>query len=210
MRQQHDAITVRSRGAWSGSARRWKVATTAVVIAIGWMAIGEVATAQVIHACVRQGTGNLRIVADGVTCAGNEDPLSWNAAGPPGPPGPPGPAGPPGPQGPPSITSTYVRQKEAGPAPDHLGHAVATATCDPGDLALGGGGGGGTSGKEMRASIPSGPNATFPVSNNPVGWTVAFNPFSHDAGAVVVCAKILHQVTPSSLEPVRPRPRPTP
>ena len=202
MRQRRDETSAQWRSARVWIARRWKVAATTLAVAVGWMAGEGLATAQVIHACVRQNNGTVRIVADGVACAGNEDPLSWNAAGP---------AGPPGPQGPPSITSTYVRLREAGPNPDHWGHAVATALCDPGDLALGGGGGGGSFGQEMRASRPSGPDGAIPAFNNPAGWTVVFNPFSHDAFAEVVCARVVHrEITPPHFDPVKPRPEATP
>jgi hypothetical protein len=83
--------------------------------------------------------------------------------------------------------------------------------CDPGDLALGGGGGGGTSGQSMMASRPSGPGGSVPVSSDPVGWTVVFSPFSHDAFAEVVCAKILRREwVPPRYDVVKPRPEAQP
>src|SRR5262245_56021750 len=58
------------------------------------------ASAQVIHACVKNG-GSLKIVTDPAQCGGGETPLSWNVQGPPGEPGTDGADGGPGPQGPP-------------------------------------------------------------------------------------------------------------
>jgi hypothetical protein len=45
------------------------------------------ASAQVIHACVNNSNGELKIVTAGATCQRNWTPLSWNVAGPAGPPG---------------------------------------------------------------------------------------------------------------------------
>jgi hypothetical protein len=68
----------------------------------------------VINACVKKGSGQVRVVRPGAACRKKESPLSWNAQGPAGPrgaagptgapgatgpPGPPGPAGPAGPKG---------------------------------------------------------------------------------------------------------------
>lgn len=63
----------------------------------------------IIHSCVHNVNGRIRIVGADAQCDPNESALDWNAVGPqgeqgpPGPqgePGPAGPAGPPGPQGP--------------------------------------------------------------------------------------------------------------
>ena len=54
------------------------------------------ASAQVINACVGNGSGLPRIVNDLSGCHPNESPLSWNVQGPPGPMGDPGPMGEPG------------------------------------------------------------------------------------------------------------------
>jgi hypothetical protein len=45
------------------------------------------ASAQVIHACVNNSSGDMKIVPAGATCQRNWAPLSWNVQGPPGPPG---------------------------------------------------------------------------------------------------------------------------
>ena len=55
------------------------------------------APAQVIHACVKNPNGQLRIVNDPADCQSHETHLSWNVQGPPGPTGPTGPMGEPGP-----------------------------------------------------------------------------------------------------------------
>jgi hypothetical protein len=52
-----------------------------------------------IHACVRSGTGAIRIVSATAACNSNEMALDWNIQGNPGPAGPQGLAGPAGPQG---------------------------------------------------------------------------------------------------------------
>ena len=58
-------------------------------------------TGGVIFACVNNTNGDVRIVAQQVSCKNNETAAHWNILGPQGPPGPQGPAGPAGPQGPP-------------------------------------------------------------------------------------------------------------
>jgi hypothetical protein len=58
------------------------------------------ASAQVIHACANDSSGELKVVKAGMPCPRNWAPLSWNVAGPPGPSGPQGLPGLPGPQGP--------------------------------------------------------------------------------------------------------------
>ncbi|MFC6134695.1 hypothetical protein [Streptomyces spororaveus] len=57
----------------------------------------------VIHGCIGQGTGTVRVIdsAQQQCLPQLETPLNWNQSGPPGSSGPPGPAGSPGPSGPP-------------------------------------------------------------------------------------------------------------
>lgn len=69
------------------------------------------ASAQVIHACVKQG-GTVKIVADSADCRPVETPLSWNVQGPAGPQGPPGE---PGPQGPPGAETKGLAYSLATP-----------------------------------------------------------------------------------------------
>ena len=54
---------------------------------------------RLIHACVKKGNGDLRIIAASGTCKHNETALHWSISGPPGPQGPQGPSGPAGPTG---------------------------------------------------------------------------------------------------------------
>jgi hypothetical protein len=75
-----------------------------LLIFLGFMALPmpQKASAQVIHACANNSSGDLKVVAAGASCPRNWTSLSWNVAGPPGPQGsqgPPGPQGGPGPQG---------------------------------------------------------------------------------------------------------------
>lgn len=57
-----------------------------------------------IHACVNNTSGEIKIVGVNVTCASNYRALDWNIQGPAGSPGPMGPAGPAGTQGPQGLT----------------------------------------------------------------------------------------------------------
>jgi hypothetical protein len=58
-----------------------------------------------IHACVRNSNGNIRIVGATTACDSNETALDWNLQGIQGPAGPQGPAGSPGPSGPPGTSN---------------------------------------------------------------------------------------------------------
>ena len=87
----------------------------------------------VINACVKKGSGQVRVVRPGAACRRNESPLSWNAKGPAGqrgaagatgatgatgPSGPAGPAGPAGPKGDPGArgaTGAAGPKGDAGP-----------------------------------------------------------------------------------------------
>jgi hypothetical protein len=46
--------------------------------------------AEEIHACAKNGNGQLRVVDEGEACRPSEHPVAWGAEGPPGPPGPAG------------------------------------------------------------------------------------------------------------------------
>jgi hypothetical protein len=65
--------------------------------------MGEKASAQVIHGCTSNSTGELKVIAAGTSCPRGSSPLSWNATGPAGPAGPQGPQGVAGPQGPQGV-----------------------------------------------------------------------------------------------------------
>jgi Lamin Tail Domain/Collagen triple helix repeat (20 copies) len=84
----------------------------------------------VINACVKKGSGQVRVVRPGAVCRKKESPLSWNAQGPAGPrgadgptgatgaTGPSGPAGPAGPAGPKGDTGARGATGAAGPKGD--------------------------------------------------------------------------------------------
>ena len=57
-----------------------------------------------IHSCVKNSTGQTRIIAPNGVCDTNETPLDWNVTGPQGPAGPTGSTGPIGPTGPTGLT----------------------------------------------------------------------------------------------------------
>lgn len=75
----------------------------------------SVANAQVIYACVNNGSGALSLMT-GPDCPKNATPLSWNQIGPQGPIGPTGAAGPAGPQGPQGPTGAIGKTGPQGPA----------------------------------------------------------------------------------------------
>jgi hypothetical protein len=84
----------------------------------------------VINACVKKGSGQVRVVRPGAACRKKESPLSWNAQGPAGPrgaagptgaagaTGPSGPAGPAGPAGPKGDTGARGATGASGPKGD--------------------------------------------------------------------------------------------
>jgi hypothetical protein len=86
-----------------------------LITTLGAVLFGAVAAASpnqadaqdaVIHACVNNGSGTIRIVSPLAVCSGNDIPITWNAVGvegPEGPQGEPGPKGDTGPQGPPGV-----------------------------------------------------------------------------------------------------------
>jgi hypothetical protein len=96
----------------------------ALLIGLGAHALAAITTPDpsgVIHACVHQSKGVIRIVAAGTACSANEQALSWNQVGPQGPAGPegaPGVAGaigPAGPQGEPGAAGPQGEQGVPGP-----------------------------------------------------------------------------------------------
>ena len=82
-----------------------------------------------IHACVKNVSGDARIVKPGTACHRSERLVVWNIAGPQGPAGPSGPAGQPGPPGVPGAQGADGSPGLPGPQGP------------PGDCAAGGGGG---------------------------------------------------------------------
>jgi hypothetical protein len=52
--------------------------------AVIFLGLAQTASAQVIHACVNNSSGDMKIVPAGATCPRNWTSLSWNVTGPPG------------------------------------------------------------------------------------------------------------------------------
>src|SRR5215217_3701431 len=111
----------RGGGIMAGVAVGAAVATTVTLVS----GHQEGPAAGVIHACINNSSGTIKIVGPTAACAANEQAVDWNAVGQPGPPGPQGPkgdkgdpgaagalgpAGSPGPKGDPGLTGA------AGPA----------------------------------------------------------------------------------------------
>jgi len=89
----------------------------------------------IIHSCVDDKSGKIRIVTGDEECPKNESALDWNGEGPQGPAGPQGPVGP---QGPPGVLTFYVVTEINDSIPAYS-EGDAYAYCDFGDLATGGG-----------------------------------------------------------------------
>jgi hypothetical protein len=109
----------------------------------------------VIHGCYGNSNGQLRVIDEGHTCKNNETALDWNNQGAQGDPGEPGTG----------ISNVYTRQSEATPlsagAIDN-----ASATCDPGDLLLGGGYSTNNSGDVFASDSRSALSSWFVVATN--------------------------------------------
>jgi hypothetical protein len=107
--------------------------------------------------------------------------------GPQGGPGPGGPAGPPGPPGPAGATKVVVRQGTPFSIPFGM-NGTSTASCNPGERAVGGGNTASDPLLAVSQSLPIGGSTSAP----PTGWRVdAHNTNTAGAAnltAVVVCA----------------------
>ena len=111
--------------------RRTVVEAAVIVLVIGLISFfggsylvnahGDGVYLGIIHACVDDNNGKIRIVSGLEDCAKNESALDWNGLGPEGPQGETGPAGPQGetgpagPQGPQGETGPTGPQGEVGP-----------------------------------------------------------------------------------------------
>jgi hypothetical protein len=91
-------------------------AILAVAVLASFVAREARATDPVIHACVKNIGGGLRIVAAGETCSPSETALEWNIQGPHGPTGPQGPPGPPAAES--TACSGDVASVTTGPTPE--------------------------------------------------------------------------------------------
>jgi hypothetical protein len=156
------------------------VAIVAVAAGGGWALAAS--SGGVIKACAAKKGGALRVAKK---CKHGERKLSWNIQGPQGPPGPQGPAGTSGASGTSgangtngtngtgtsttATTTEVVRQGTA--VAVTAGHsAVAAASCNPGERAVGGGNSiqGSASSWAVADSFPT-PGST---GSTPTGWRV--------------------------------------
>ena len=97
--------------------RSFTVALLALLVGIGGVMLVNAhgGNASLIHACVKNSNGSIRIVAANSSCnANNETALDWNILGPQGPQGPAGPDGPQGPIGPQGAEGPQGPAGEAG------------------------------------------------------------------------------------------------
>jgi len=90
---------------WLPASRRGRLVagSVAALAALGLAAVASAAVVGndgVIHGCVDESWGGVRIVSEGTACWSHETPVQWNQEGQPGPAGAVGPAGPAGVQGP--------------------------------------------------------------------------------------------------------------
>lgn len=91
------------------------VATLVVGVPAVVSAHGGGPTAGLVHACVNDNSGDVKIVRPDDGCKNNWTPLDWNAVGPRGPVGPEGPQGERGPVGPRGPIGSEGPQGEQGP-----------------------------------------------------------------------------------------------
>ena len=150
------------------------VAIAALLVASTGMAAAAIPDSDgVIHACLNNRTGAVRIIDTeapvSATCTSKETALSWNQTGPAGEPGPAG-----------SVSATYVRSSTS--------TGAAQVNCDTGDIVTGGGGSAAFA--SLEAAYPyvafSFPN---PPSDVPIGYRAESANDSAQVTAYVVCAE---------------------
>lgn len=101
--------------------RNWILPAAAATILVGGVAYAAIPSNNVISACYKTRTGQLRVVDendDRARCLVDEEPLAWNVEGPRGPQGKVGPVGPrgdTGPEGPAGPLGPQGPQGEPGP-----------------------------------------------------------------------------------------------
>jgi hypothetical protein len=108
-----------------------------------------------IHACVRNSSGAIRIVDANASCAGNETPLDWNRAVTGG-----------------GVSGLEVVSSQSPVIPD--GRWSETVSCPSGKNAFGGG---------AKFTLADGTTETmgnpitnsYPIGNPPTGWTATLN-----------------------------------
>lgn len=164
---------------------------------------------QVIHSCVNNASGEIKIVGAAETCNGNRTALDWNAVGQQGPQGDPGPVGPQGPAGPAGPAGPQGAPGPAGPVgpagpqgpqgvPGVSGYQVVSiindnqsnfeplsVSCPAGKVVLGGG--------AEALGVNSILNRTSPLPGN-TGWiAVGHQPGFSTVGMSVwaICANVI-------------------
>jgi len=132
----------------------------------------------VIHSCINNSSGTIKIVSPDGACLNNEIAVDWNAQGLQGPPGAQGAAG-----------ATNVRYRSA------QATGVARAFCQSGEKLTGGGGfiedpsGSGAIEKKLRQTYPiSDPSGTIAFDTTAIGWQAASSDFSGNVIAFAICA----------------------
>lgn len=91
---------------------RWPALVVVTIILACVLIYGHGGDTTLIHACVKNSGGAVRIVGANDSCNSNETPIHWSIAGPPGAQGPqgvPGPPGPAGPEGQPGRNAILIR-----------------------------------------------------------------------------------------------------
>jgi hypothetical protein len=83
-------------------------------VALGAQPSGRRPSSAVINACVKKGSGQVRVLKSGAACRRGEKPLSWNAQGPAGPRGASGPTGPAGAIGPAGLAGAAGPKGDTG------------------------------------------------------------------------------------------------
>lgn len=132
---------------------RMTVVRVAPTVLLATAMLPQLASAQVISACVSTADGTMRIAT---TCKRNETPLSWNQVGPQGPTGPQGPQGP---QGVPGVAGIPGPMGPAGPA-GPTGPAGPQGATGP--------------------AGPRGPNGVVAVHSSPLGFNQRQLVFNQD------------------------------
>jgi hypothetical protein len=165
-----------------------------LVVVVGVLAVsGGIAWASipdgggVIHACFKNGSGDLRVIDTGTggACKPSETPLTWSQTGPPGAPGAPG------------ATNVVIRTFTATLLPG--GVSTFTALCHVGEVATGGGWRlegptpGGAPWVTVQGTAPQSSSPEPSAGETPIGWKVIgvvdHDTVSHDVTAFAVCAK---------------------
>ena len=99
------------------------------LVAGGTWALAHGGDRDLVHACVNDESGDIKVVGPNDDCKKNETPLDWNIQGLPGPQGP---------IGKPGVLGFYTRFNPGGACPDGF-YCPAIAICDLGDAVTGGG-----------------------------------------------------------------------